>query len=130
MRCLGEVVDGQVFHSRIGAVVAEEWLKIPTHYPRVHLDEWIVMPDHVHGILIFQGQSTTETKQGSKHLRPGSLGAAIGTFKSDATKRIWRNLKNLDFAWQPRFHDVIVHTPEDLERVRAYIRENPKRWKP
>jgi len=126
--CLGEVRDGEVFLSPIGVVVAEEWLKIPRHQSRVVLDEWIVMPDHMHGILIFQGRATKSEAKNSKLLGPQSLGAAIGGFKSAATKRIWWNLKRLDFAWQTRFHDVILRTPEDLERVRAYIRGNPARW--
>jgi REP element-mobilizing transposase RayT len=116
MRCLGEVVDGEVSLSPIGAVVAEEWLKIPHRQPRVLLDEWIVMPDHMHGILIFQG-SAPSAPPDSKRLRSQSLGAAIGGFKSEATKRIWWNLKRTDFNWQTRFHDVILKTPEDLDHM-------------
>jgi putative transposase len=130
MRCLGDVVDGEVCLSPIGLVVAEEWLKIPRRQPHVLLDEWIVMPDHMHGILIFQGNTPTASPKDSKLLRPQSLGAAIGGFKSEATKRIWWNLKHSDFAWQTRFHDVILKTSEDLERMRAYIRGNPARWIP
>jgi REP element-mobilizing transposase RayT len=130
MRCLGDVVDGEVSLSPVGAVVAEEWLKIPRRQPRVILDEWIVMPDHMHGILIFQGSAPTDPIRNSKLLRPQSLGAAIGGFKSEATKRIWWNLKRTDFAWQERFHDVILKTQEDLERMRAYIRGNPACWIP
>jgi REP element-mobilizing transposase RayT len=129
MRCLGDVVDRQVFRSPAGEVVAEEWLKIPGCHPRAQLDEWIVMPDHMHGILIFQGR-TPDGPQDSKYLKSQSLGAVIGRFKGDATKRIWGSLKQHDFAWQPRFHDVILRTPADLERVRAYIRDNPKNWSP
>jgi putative transposase len=130
MRCLGDVVDGKVSLSPIGAVVAEEWLKIPRHFPRVSLDEWIVMPDHMHGILIFHGKAPEDGREDSKLLRPQSLGAVIGHFKSEASKRIWWNLKRPEYAWQTRFHDVILRTPADLERVRAYIRGNPDRWTP
>jgi REP-associated tyrosine transposase len=130
MRCLGDVVDGEVSLSPVGAVVAEEWLKIPRRQPRVILDEWIVMPDHMHGILIFQGSAPKDPIRNSKLLRPQSLGAAIGGFKSEATKRIWWNLKRTDFDWQERFHDVILKTQEDLERMRTYIRGNPARWIP
>jgi putative transposase len=127
VHCLSDVVDGQVSLSPVGAVVAEEWLMIPHHQPRVDLDEWIIMPDHMHGILIFHNRIPQGEQQGPKIL-PQSLGAIIGRFKSDATKRIWWDLKRPDFAWQPRFHDVILRKPADLERVRAYIRDNPKRW--
>ncbi|HEX4962954.1 MAG TPA: transposase, partial [Thermoanaerobaculia bacterium] len=130
VRCMGEVADGEVFLSSIGEAVAEEWLKIPRQRPRVQLDEWIVMPDHMHGILIFHGKAPEGEPRDSKHLRPQSLGAVIGRFKSEATKRIWWVLRRPDFAWQTRFHDVILRTQEDLERVRAYIRGNPARWTP
>jgi REP element-mobilizing transposase RayT len=90
------------------------------------LDEWIIMPDHLHGILIFQGRP--ENSKTSGHLAPQSLGAAVGKFKSDASKRIWWNLRHRDFAWQDRFHDTIVRDSTALENLRAYIRENPKRW--
>jgi len=111
-------------------VVAEEWQKIPRRQPRVVLDEWIVMPDHMHGILIFHGNTPMDAPKDSKLLRPQSLGAAIGGFKSEATKRIWWNLKHTDFDWQTRFHDVVLRSQEDLERMRAYIRGNPARWIP
>jgi len=130
MRCLGEVVDGQVSLSDLGTVVAEEWLKIPRQHPRVTLDEWIIMPDHMHGILIFHGRSREEGRQDSNHLQSQSLGAVIGQFKSNVTKRIWWNLRQRDFGWQPRFHDEIIHDPAHLTRLRAYIRDNPKRWDP
>jgi REP-associated tyrosine transposase len=130
VRCLGDVVDGDVSLSPIGMVAAEEWLKIPRDNPRVVLDEWVIMPDHAHGILIFQGKAPKDGKTDTKYLRAQSLGIAIGRFKSEATKRIWWNLKRPEFAWQPRFHDIILRTPEDLDRVRAYIRDNPARWTP
>jgi putative transposase len=130
MRCLGEVVDAKVSLSPVGAVVAEEWLKIPLQQPRITLDEWIIMPDHMHGILILQGKSPDDSQRESKHLQSRSLGAVIGQFKSNATKRIWWNLKRRDFGWQPRFHDEIIRNPPHLARLRAYIRDNPRRWQP
>jgi REP element-mobilizing transposase RayT len=129
IRCLGDVVEGQVDLSPLGVIVAEEWLKIPCHHPRVHLDEWIIMPDHMHGILVFH-ERTPDQRSDTSCPRAQSLGTVIGQFKSDVTKRIWWNLKRSEFAWQPRFHDVILRKPADLERLRAYIRDNPARWSP
>ena len=130
MRCLGDVLAGEVSLSPVGEAVAQEWLAIPRPHPRVVLDAWGVMPDHIHGILIFQGGTPKDGNGDSRYLRSQSLGAVLGQFKSEATKRIRRNLRRADFAWQPRFHDTILRTLADLERVRAYIRDNPKRWSP
>jgi putative transposase len=125
----GEIVDGQVALSPEGRVVAEEWTKIPRICPYAILDEWIVMPDHMHGILVFQG-GPTKKQEDTSRLLPQSLGSVVGQFKSKATKRIRMDLKRPVFSWEPRFHDTILREPADLERMRAYIRENPTRWKP
>ncbi len=129
VRCLGSIQDGAAILSPAGEVVAEEWLKIRGSHPRVTLDAWAVLPDHMHGILIFQG-TPVERSRDSKYLQAQSLGTVVGRFKAEATKRIRGPLKQSDFAWQPRFHDVVLRTPADLERVRAYIRDNPKNWVP
>jgi putative transposase len=83
----------------------------------------------MHGILIFH-ERTQDQRPDTSCPRAQSLGTVIGQFKSDVTKRIWWNLKWPEFAWQPRFHDVILRKPADLERLRAYIRDNPARWSP
>jgi putative transposase len=129
LRCLGTIEDGEAVLSPVGTIVAEEWLKIPEDHPRATLDAWVVMPDHMHGILIFQGEPEDPFRR-SKHPQSQSLGAVVGQFKGEATKRIRTHPGQSDFAWQPRFHDVILRTPADLERVRAYIRDNPRNWIP
>jgi putative transposase len=125
----GEIVDGQALLSPEGRVVDEEWRKIPRINPHAVLDEWIVMPDHMHGILVFQSGVNKKPEETSRLLAQ-SLGSVIGQVKSKATKRIRMDLKRPEFAWEPRFHDTILREPTDLERMRAYIRENPARWKP
>ncbi|HYN22766.1 MAG TPA: transposase, partial [Thermoanaerobaculia bacterium] len=101
---------------------AEEWSATPRTYPHVVLDEWTVMPDHVHGILIFQSADHPSPRNG---LSAGSLGAVVGQFKQRATKRI-RARRRTEFEWQERYFDQILRDNEDLERYRLYIRENPR----
>lgn len=124
--CLGDVVADDVAISPFGEIVAEEWLTIPRTHPHVVLDEWIVMPDHLHGILIFQGENRLPSKAG---LPAGSLGAVVGQFKKRATKRI-RARRRPEFSWQERYFDQILRNQEDLESYRIYIRGNPLRWHP
>ena len=123
---LGEVVEADVALSPFGVIVAEEWLAIPQTHPQVVLDEWIVMPDHIHGILIFQNDPRTVPANG---LTAGSLGAVVGQFKKRVTKRI-RARQRTRFTWQERYFDQILRDDEDLQRYRGYIRENPSRWQP
>ncbi|MBW8877348.1 MAG: transposase [Acidobacteria bacterium] len=116
VRCLSEVVDGGVILSPCGEVVAREWSQIPRRHPQVFLDAFIVMPDHLHGLLILGGQESLP------------LGGIIGQFKSKATK-VLRARGHADFAWQERFHDTVLKDFKELDQVRAYILDNPRRWK-
>ena len=117
-RCLGEVIGGQVAASVYGEIVAREWQRIPARQPRVDLDTWIVMPDHLHGILMLK---PTPEKSAQ------SLGMVVGEFKSKATKAI-RMSGYRGFDWQERFHDHIIKNLEELDRIRTYILQNPQRW--
>jgi REP element-mobilizing transposase RayT len=139
----GDVVDGDVALSPIGEIVAEEWVRTPEVRPNVVLDEWIVMPNHLHGIIVItdspdtvgmprpmvetprRGVSTAMTTGGQ--LMAGSLGAIMGQIKSVCTKRI-RAAGYPDFAWQSRFHDHIIRDEESLQRIRRYIVNNPGTW--
>lgn len=70
----GEVIEGRMVLSAEGRVIEEEWRKIPGIYPRVELDEWIVMPDHLHGILFFQNLPIQGLRHEIKTLQSQSAG--------------------------------------------------------
>lgn len=123
--CLGTIEEGQIVHSPFGEIVRQEWRRISKVHPHVVLDEWIVMPDHVHGILFFAPAKVEGTAEGI--LASGSLGAVMGQFKKRSTKRI--RARHPAFTWQERFFDQILKDDEAVERYRTYIRENPIRWR-
>ena len=125
----GRVVNGEMELSPGGEIVAEEWLKTPAMRANVHLDEWVVMPNHVYGILVIVDSDETPHRGVStaSPLKPGSVGAIIGQFKSVCTKRIWA-VGQTGFAWQPRFHDRVIRDEPELLNKRRYIVENPLRW--
>mgnify|MGYP003384567737 CR=1 FL=1 len=136
VECLARIEDGQSFPTLIGMIVDEEWRATAIVRPNVTLDAWIVMPDHVHGILILHDAKETagmeETAHravstGSSRLQAGSLGAIIGQIKSIATKRI-RAAGCPEFEWQTRFHDRILRNEAALIAARKYIADNPSRW--
>ncbi|HWP93249.1 MAG TPA: transposase [Thermodesulfobacteriota bacterium] len=122
----GEVVDGQIRLFETGEIAAEEWQKTEQIRQNVKLDEWVVMPNHIHGIVIITNNVET-TRRVVSTLKPNSLGAIIGQFKSVTTKRI-RAKGYSDFAWQPRFYEHIVRSEESLEKIREYILNNPIKW--
>ena len=147
---LGVVVDEEVRLSAIGDIVAEEWKRTEHIRSNVLLDEWIVMPNHLHGILILQPSSQERSNAGEANgmgketshrdvatqndvarnpflLKANSLGSIIGQFKSVATKRI-RGAGFSDFGWQPRFYEQIIRNAQALDDIRQYIIDNPTKW--
>ena len=113
--------------SAAGRIVAEEWLRTPQVRPEVTLDAWVIMPNHLHGILHLVETPRRGVSSPSAGLEPGSLGAILGQFKSVCTKRI-RQSHQADFGWQPRFFDRIIRNEDALHRAREYVHLNPQRW--
>jgi REP element-mobilizing transposase RayT len=106
------------------------WQKIPSFKSAttVRLDQWVVMPNHIHGILIIvDGYSSTDPRP-TKTIS-GSVGALVGTYKSSVTKRI-NNVRNTPGAkvWQRGYYDQIIRDEKHLNAVRNYIIRNPERW--
>jgi REP element-mobilizing transposase RayT len=115
----GGIEKGTMVLSSLGNVVAEEWTEMAHRRPFLQLDNWVVMPNHFHGLL--------NIDRPSSHEGPHLLGEAIGHFKGACTRRIWDSGQR-DFAWQPRYFDQIVRDEETLVKFRRYILENPLRW--
>jgi REP element-mobilizing transposase RayT len=132
---LGQVIDGEMQMSSAGRIVLEEWPRTEEVRGNVCLDEFVVMPNHIHGIVIIE-ESPLQTQASASHrdastgrprLYANSLGSIVAQFKSVATKRIW-DAGFPDFAWQPRFYDHIIRSAESLDAIRRYIRDNPAKW--
>jgi REP element-mobilizing transposase RayT len=139
--CLfGDVVDGVMRLNQMGQIVWQCWLAIPDHFPHVLLDEFVVMPNHVHGIIVIMATHIV----GATHASPlqnddtptrprgpqrQSVGSIVGSFKSAATKRI-NEQRGIPGApvWQRNYYEHIIRDDESLNRIRQYIAENPLRW--
>jgi REP element-mobilizing transposase RayT len=111
--------------TEIGKIAEKFWLEIPNHFPFVDLDQYVIMPNHIHGILIFN--KSVESWQPNKFGRQSqNLGSVIRGFKSSLKR--YANENNIDFAWQERFHDRIIRDIKGLDNVRTYIFNNPANW--
>jgi REP element-mobilizing transposase RayT len=133
----GDVVNDQMQLSRVGEIIGTEWSKTPGIRPGVELDDYVIMPNHLHGIVIIgeprRGVSQyapTENKP-FKALRSPSqtLGAIMRGFKSATTKRI--NLLRVAPGapvWQRNYYEHIIRNDVDLHRIRTYITNNPLQW--
>ena len=113
---LGRLEAGQVVLSRSGEVVRDCLLEIPRHYPAIRVDEWVVMPDHLHVILDVHRPL------------PAGLPQAIGGFKAATTRRLnVTSHRTLPSIWQKGFHDRRLSDAAALSAARLYVRSNPSR---
>ena len=135
---LGTIVDAEVHLSPIGIIVRDEWIRTELVCPYVPLGEYVIMPNHLHGIIILneREQPWISLDQGfpNKLKAPrgpaqGSLGAIIGQFKSVSTKRVnqFRSSPGRKL-WQRNYFDRIIRNEVELVKLRKFIYENPFRW--
>ena len=140
----GQVVDGTVRANWRGRLVESAWLNLPRRFPDVTLDAYMMMPDHVHGVVFLQcpgrdhgvgaglarpagGASDAPTESANDG---ATLGQVIGAFKSLTTVQINR-LRDTPGAlvWQRGYYDRVIRDERELDAVRAYIANNPlKAW--
>ncbi len=128
---LGEIVDGQVRLSPAGEIASQCWLEIPKHFSNVELNVSVMMPNHVHGIIIIHQtvgvQQVEPLRNEFQHMVPQSIGSIIRQYKSSVT-RLCREQKYHDFRWQRNYYEHIIRNEADLNRIRKYIDENPWQW--
>lgn len=110
----------------IGSIANQYWTEIPKHYPFVELDEFVIMPNHIHGILFFNKPDYDQWNPNRFGVQSKNLGAVIRGFKS-TTKR-FANSNAIEFEWQSRFHDHIIRDEQSLNNIRQYIIDNPSKW--
>ena len=132
--CLfGEIVDDEMRLNDYGRVLEEEWVRTAEVRPNVDLDAFVVMPNHLHGIIVICGNPVGASRRlaptGTARIAAGSLGAIIGQIKSITTKRI-NALRNAPGqpVWQRNYHEHIIRSETALNNIRQYIAHNPVRW--
>jgi REP element-mobilizing transposase RayT len=132
--------------SEIGQIASKMWREIPVHFPFIGLDAFVVMPDHIHGIIVIN-RSIRTSIVGALHATPllphdtthlvdktissispksGSLSVAVRSYKSAVTKHAHKFDTN--FSWQPGYYDTIICTTGQLSRIRKYILDNTQSY--
>lgn len=108
----------------IRGIIQKAWENLPSHYPTVILDEFAIMPNHVHGIIIIQDKSV------GAGLRPArKLSELVRAFKSFSSREINKHFDNSGHSfWQRNYYEHVMRNDDDLYRTRKYIRENPLKW--
>ncbi len=126
-RCLfAEVMSGQSVATDAGHMILSTWHSIPARHPGAALDDFVLMPNHVHGLLRLEG--------GSPRPRRLTVPAVVGAFKSLTTTRYIQGVSALGWPpfeqhlWQRSYYDRILRDEVEVKAVREYIATNPLRW--
>lgn len=150
----GEITDGIMHLSHVGTIADVLWHELKNHFDNIELDAFVVMPNHIHGIIAINNDggnvetthaaTTTHAvetthalslqpqppktigQQRFQHQGSGTLSSIVGSYKSAVSRHTHR--LGYDFAWQPRFYDRIIRNNDALNRIQDYIHNNPNNW--
>jgi len=125
----GIVSGDSVVLSSTGEKVEEFWLEIPDHFPNVALDEYVVMPNHIHGILLISRESAgnDHINRGFQKIPAGSISSIVRSYKAAVTRSLkQKGVSN--FQWQRGFYEHVIRSEKALNSIRQYIHLNPRKW--
>jgi REP-associated tyrosine transposase len=125
----GAVVDGKMVLSDEGRVVEGSWNDLPHHYPHVQLDAFVIMPNHVHGIIMLMHHVGAGLKPAPTELRRHGLPEIVRAFKTFSSRCINQLRRTIGTpVWQRNYYEHVIRNEDDLCEIRRYIDNNPARW--
>jgi putative transposase len=143
---LGDIVDGEMHLTEAGEIAWRCWEDVRRHFPYVALDAGIIMPNHIHGIIVIQGRGEASAvplhaskerpesdasplRQRPNGTQPRSLSAIVQNFKSISTRKMnaARGTPGTP-VWQRNYYERVIRTDEELKAIRRYILNNPANW--
>jgi len=131
----GKIIKKKMILNKFGKIAEREWLRTKKLRDNVRLDDFVIMPNHLHGIIeLTDGRGVLQyapaIRLKNKFQSPSNnLGAIIRGYKSTVTTQINRiNNQPGDQVWQRNYYDHIIQCPNELNRIRKYIRKNPINW--
>ncbi len=126
MKCFFGWIKNEDFNfSDAGKILKHEWLKTFDIRDNVSIDEWRVMPNHFHAIIVINAQKYSNDT--NKNMKSNSLSSIINQFKGNCTRKI-RGIGLKEFQWQSRYHDHIIRDEDSLLKIRNYIKYNHLKW--
>jgi len=132
----GEITRNFMNLNHAGCMIYNEWFNLEKRFPSIRLREFVVMPNHVHGVIELRNSSQDADNHegypyGDKSI---SLGDVVGTFKSKSTIEYIRNVELNSWQpfpgrlWQKNYYEHIIRNEKDYERIAEYIMFNPLKW--
>lgn len=139
----GKIVEDIMQLSPFGDIAHVKWQDMPTHHTGLQCPVWVVMPNHLHGILVIENDHYAEEAEDEALARKtadanapslrnapaGSLGAIVGNYKSITTREV-NQLRGTpgDRVWQSNYYERIIRDDIEYNRIASYIQTNPARW--
>ena len=134
----GSIIKNEMQKNDIGEIAMQLWSDIPIHFPYIELGNFIVMPNHVHGILIIDKQHQNVDVSKTDTSKSGGFANEKNPMLNENISRIIRWYKgrcsyeirklNSEFNWLSRFYDVIIRDSKRFEIIQTYIEQNPAKW--
>jgi len=136
----GKIIDNKMKLSKKGKIAENHWKEISKHYSQIYLDDFVIMPNHIHGLIKIKNVETTnlgvsnidtnllnnKNLIGLEKWKISLIVKIINQFKRTTT--IEMKNKNLFFGWQSRFFDEIIKDEKHYWTIKNYIKNNPKNW--
>ncbi len=130
-KCLfGKIENVEMQYTELGKIALLNWQEIPNHYKQIKLHDYVVMPNHIHGILEILPQENEKEKECNAFSKTvkGSISSIIGKYKASVTR--WCNKNGYShFKWQERFYDHVIQNEKSYDFISDYIITNPQNWK-
>jgi len=133
---LGKIENGDCVLSQVGRIVKKNWMDIPNAFPRVILDDYVIMPNHIHGIIILAGHgrgliNQTPTGNDDKWILmknpKQTLGKIVRHFKARSAKQA-HDAGGAIFKWQRNYWEHIIRNEKSYYKIKEYMHQNPLYW--
>ena len=133
--CLfGEIINDTMQLNEAGSMLARQWQMLPQRFANVRLDVFVVMPNHIHGIIVLTDGIMEPPSEATTRVTPASLGDVVGAYKSLTTVEYVRGVKASRWTpfdgklWQRNYYEHIIRNESALHDIRHYIIHNPAKW--
>ncbi len=125
----GEIRGARFVPNAIGAVVEKTWCELPNRFPSVALDAFVLMPNHLHGLIVLYKKKRAEINSAPTTEKPSvSLARLVQSFKSLTRMQARKQLGRANPLWQRDYYEHVVRNENALTAIQRYIHENPARW--
>lgn len=130
---LGEIIDGIMNLNEMGKIAYKVWDGIQSHFKKVELGCYVIMPNHVHGVIKILDEDSVGRRyicdlQEGINLKYQKLPVIISNYKAEVTRQIHKKYPESKFRWQPSYHDRIIRSERELANIQRYVVYNPVKW--